>query len=497
MVKQTGGALLLSIKIDRHASHTIANQLYSAVRDLIHSGGLRPGERLPASRTLARDLEVSRTTVIDVFERLGSEGLVEARTGAGTFVSKAMLATRPTPPRLATSDSAATPIRKPRLSNTLSQAAKGFVDRLGHEVKAFTTALPAFDAFPRAQWARIASAHWRSDHETSMAYADPCGYPRLREAIASHLMVNRGINCNWQQIFIVGGAQHAFHLIGSILLNPGQKVWFENPGAIGARNSLLACGAELVPVPVDEHGLIVQSGLDQAAHFRLAFVTPSHQQPLGSSMSLDRRFALLQAAEDANAYIIEDDYDGEFRYGGHPLPTLKSIDMTGRVIYVGTFSKTLFPALRIGFILAPPPLVDTFSHLSRVLLQGVSSSPQAIIAEFMHNGHFATHIRRMRKIYSERQQVLCQAGQQHLANLLDITPTDTGLHTIGRLPAHVNAEAVAQAAAQAGVVVMPISRYCVTPTKLNGLVLGFSGVKPPEIVAGVKTLAKVIKRRLD
>jgi GntR family transcriptional regulator/MocR family aminotransferase len=209
-------------------------------------------------------------------------------------------------------------------------------------------------------------------------------------------------------------------------------------------------------------------------------------------MSLDRRFALLQAADDANAFIIEDDYDGEFRYSGHPPPTLKSIDMMGRVIYFGTFSKTLFPALRLGFIVAPPPLVDVFNRVSKALFQGVPSSPQAIVADFMQNGHFATHIRRMRKIYAERYQVLYDAAQQHLQGLLDIVPANTGLHTIGLLPPNIQEKDVAAAALKRDIVVTPIGRYCIAPTDTKGLVLGFSGIRPAEIAAGVDALAEIL-----
>ncbi len=493
MTKRTGGALLLSLNIDRRSAGTISNQIYSTLRDIIHSGGLQPGERLPASRTLAKDLSVSRTTVINVFERLMSEGLLESRTGAGTYVSDALLATRPIPPHAAAVGAQRGEIPKPRLSRTIDKADKGFVDRLPHDVRAFTTALPAFDEFPRAQWAHQASKHWRSEPEVSLGYADPRGYFPLREAIASHLLSNRGIKCEPEQIFVVGGAQQAFHLIGTILLDPGESVWFENPGAIGARNSLLACGARLVPVPVDHDGLDVQRGLQMAPEFRLAFTTPSHQHPLGASMSLDRRFALLQACDDADAYIIEDDYDGEFRYCGYPPPTLKSIDLAGRVIYVGTFSKTLFPALRLGFMLLPPPLVEVFDRVSKALLQGVASSPQAIVAGFMREGHFATHIRRMRNIYRERHQVLYDAANERLSELLEIVPTDTGLHTIGRLHSDLSEQEVAEKAKEKGLVVTPIERFCIAPSETKGLVLGFSGIKPAEIESSVAVLAEVIE----
>jgi GntR family transcriptional regulator/MocR family aminotransferase len=493
MVKRTGGALLLSLRIDRTSNRLVTTQLCTAIRDIILSGGLNAGERLPASRTLAIDLGVSRTTVIDVFERLAAEGLIESRTGAGTYVSDVLKDNRPAPPA-ATGNTTQPQAHQPRLSRSIMRASEMFLERLPHEPRAFTTAMPAFDAFPLALWSRQVSKHWRDQRDVVMGYSDPHGYAPLRRAIASHLRANRGIACEPEQIFIVGGAQQAFYLIGSLLLDPNDKVWFENPGAIGARNCLAACGARLIPVPVDGSGIVVEEGRRLAPDFRLAFVTPSHQQPLGSTMSLERRFSLLQAAEDANALIIEDDYDGEFRYGGHPQPTLKSVDATGRVIYVGTFSKTLFPALRLGYFLSPPALVDVFNQVTDAFLQGVPSSNQAVVASFMEEGHFAAHIRRMRKIYAERHQVLCDAAKQYLHGLLEIVPTDTGLHTIGLLPRRFSESKVAEAARARGITVAPIERFSIAPTGTNGLVLGFSGIKPPDIVAGVRTLGEVLDR---
>lgn len=492
MVKRAGGALLLSIAIDHESARPISTQLYVSLRDLMLSGAIAAGQRLPASRTLARDLGLSRTTVIDAFDRLIAEGLVESRVGSGTFVSDVLSRERPraAPPV----DRPALPGRKPSLSKAMGWAVDRFSDRprLPHIPRAFVTALPAFDAFPMAQWARLVAKHWRGAREEVMGYGPPTGHAGLREAIAAHLRANRGIACEREQIFITGGAQQAFHLVGSVLLNPGDKVWFENPGAIGARNSLLASGAELVPVPVDQEGLNVDEGLKRAPDFRLAFVTPSHHQPLGHILSLERRLALLRSAEQAGAWIVEDDYDGEFFFGRRPLPTLKSVDRIGQVIYVGTFSKSLFPALRLGFMLVPPSLVDTFAKVSSAFVQGVPTSVQAVVAEFIEEGHFATHIRRMRRIYQERHAALCDAAGRELAGLLDVAATDSGLHTIGRLARDFSEIAVARAAGERNVVVSPIARFSIEPTGDNGLVLGFGGVKPAEIKAGVAVLAEVL-----
>jgi GntR family transcriptional regulator/MocR family aminotransferase len=495
MVKRAGGALLLSVVIDHASPRAVSTQLYVRLRDLILSGGFSAGERLPASRTLARELALSRTTVIEAFDRLTAEGLIESRVGAGTYVSKALDAERPKAPAAHASTLAR---EAPRLSRAMAQSVERFGERrrLPSTARAFTTALPAFDAFPMAQWARLSAKHWRSNRDGVMGYGDPFGHLPLRQAIATHLRSNRGIDCDAGQIFIVGGAQQAFYLIGSVLLNPGDAVWFENPGAIGARNSLIASGAELVPVAVDEQGLRVDDALQRCPDFRLAFVTPSHQQPLGVVMSLERRFALLKAAERAGAWIIEDDYDGEFHFGGSPLPTLKSVDATGLVIYVGTFSKSLFPSLRLGYLLVPPALVDTMRSITSKLLHGVPSFVQSVVAEFIDEGHFASHVRRMRRIYAERHDVLCESAKRRLGGLLDIVPSQSGLHTIGHLAGSLSELGVAKAAEERDITASPISRFSIAPVAVSGLVLGFGGIPPAAIDAGVGVLADVLERQL-
>lgn len=496
MVKRAGGSLLLSIQIDRDAQQPVSTQLCIALREIILTGGFLAGERLPASRTLARDLSLSRNTVIEVFDRLVAEGLLESRTGAGTFVSAALNLGRPKPQQ---SNASLQVHSAPQLSSMMAQAVSRFGDRkrLPHTARAFTTALPAFDLFPMAQWARLSAKYLRSARDDILGYGDSDGLPQLRRALASHLRVNRGIACEAEQIFIVGGAQQAFHLIGSTLLNPGENVWFENPGAIGARNSLIACGANLVPVPVDAEGLRVDEALRLSPQFRLAFVTPSHQQPMGNVMSLERRFALLSAAERAGAWVIEDDYDGEFFFTGRPPPALKSVDTNGRVIYVGTFSKSLFPALRLGYVLVPPTLVDTFGTIMSNFLSGVPSHTQAIVAEFIDEGYFASHVRRMRLIYRERHDVLLACAQQRLAGLLDVQPTHSGLHTIALLPASISEMAISRDAEQRQISVSPISRFALAPVEFNGLVLGYAGISPKLITAGVEVLAQVLEARMS
>lgn len=491
MAKYAGGALIPTLTIDRNDRSSITVQLAGALRQLILSGQLRAGDRLPASRTLARDQGVSRTTAVTAYEQLAAEGLIRSHVGSGSYVSAEI-------PALAPADAAAPgpagPM--PRLARLSTEVSGRYFPRLAHPdtPRAFVTGMPAFDVFPMALWSRLAARYWRGPRSRVMSYPDPCGLPELRAAVARHLRANRGIACTPEEVFIFSGAQDAFNRIGSTLLDPGDAVLFENPGAIGARNSLISCGAHLVPVPVDDEGMNVRAGLAAAPGFRLAFATPAHQHPLGITMSLARRFDLLRAAETADAWIVEDDYVGEFHYGAHAPPTLKSIDTTGRVIYVGTFSKALFPALRLGYAVAPARLVPIFHRIAGATLQGVSAGIQAITAEFIDEGHLAAHIRRMRGIYAERRDALMSAAARDLAGLLDIRPTETGFHTIGTsTDTTLRDTTLALAAEQAGIATAPLSRFTIRPVARQAITLGFSAVPPAQIERGVQTLAAALR----
>jgi GntR family transcriptional regulator/MocR family aminotransferase len=490
-VKYAGGALLPTLRVDRESGRPIGVQLVSAIRELVLSGVLAPGQRLPSSRTFAHDQGISRTTAIGVYESLTAEGLVISRVGSGSYISDVLKAKA----NAAVAEHAGSVKQPTRLASLASRASEQFFPRLSHPTKPrpFVTGLPALDMFPMPLWAKLTARHWRSARGHMLGYPEPGGLRELRHAIAAHLRANRGIVCDPEEVFIVNGAQEAFNRIGSTLLDPGDAVWFENPGAIGARNSLLACGAKLVPVPVDEEGIDVAAGLDAEPNFRLAFVTPSHQHPLGAVMSLQRRFELLQAADRADAWIVEDDYDGEFYYSGHPPPTLKSVDTVGRVIYVGTFSKSLFPGLRIAFMVVSAPLSEVFARIAGAAFQGASTMLQSVVASFIEEGHFASHIRRMRKVYTERHEVLIDAALQRLGGAVAIKRAESGIQTVGHLLTEHDEQSVAAAAAARNVIVAPLARFCIAPVDAKGFAIGFSTSSPSEIRAGVDRLAEAIE----
>ena len=493
MVKHAGGALLPKLKVEPDAGVPITIQLAGSLRNLILSGDLQPGERLPSTRILAEDMGVSRTTVVNVYDQLATEGIIESHVGAGAYVSEALELRRPA--KLKPSKSKrSNPGLPPRLANLSADASQQYSPRLPHPEHPlpFTTGIPAFDAFPMAQWARLSAEVLRQPRDDILRYPDSAGLMELRQAIASHLRANRGINCAADEVFIFNGAQDAFNRIGLTLLDPGDAVWFENPGTIGARNSLITCGVKLVPVPVDSDGISVDDGLRLAPNFRMAFVTPAHQHPLGVTMSLKRRFELLRAAERSGAWIVEDDYVGEFNYSGRPPPTLKSVDEGGRVVYVGSFSKSLFPALRLGYVVAPPKLVDIFHRIVGATVQGAPTHLQWVVARFIQEGHFAAHIRRMRKLYAERKDALLDAASRHLGGMLTVRPTETGFQTDGTLAPDFDATEVARQAAERDIVVTPISRFCIVPAAQNGLILGFSAIPPAAIETGVRALSRLL-----
>ena len=488
-------APLSMLHIDADGSEPMYRQIYDAVRDEILSGRVRPGQRLPSSRRLADALSVSRTTTVLAFDMLLAEGYLEGRRGSGTFVSRELpehlLQARidaPRPPE---------PTRRiepsPRVAERArSQSTSRHMWHPGPPVP-FRLGLPAIDEFPHKAWGRIVARLANAPEQLEWDYGDPAGEPALRAAVAEHLVQYRGVDCTPEQILITSGSQQALDLCARVLVDAGEQCWMEDPGYAGAKAALTSAGVEVVPVPVDEDGLTVASGRKRAPRARMVYITPSHQYPLGVTMCLTRRLDLLEWARESDAWIVEDDYDSEYRYVGKPLSPLKTLDSGQRVVYVGTFSKTLFPALRIGYLAVPESLVNAFLSQRFASSRQVPTFEQSILATFMEEGHLARHIRRMRILYRDRLDALRAAADELAGNLLEIPAAATGMHVVAYLPEGVNDADVSARAARAGVVVAPLSSFRVTGEGRPGLLLGYTGFDAEGLHEGMTRLAGVVR----
>jgi GntR family transcriptional regulator / MocR family aminotransferase len=481
----------LFVRIDARRREGLQLQIYRSIRGAILDGIVGPGARLPSSRALADDLGVSRTTTLLAVQQLQAEGYLTARRGSGTSVADELpddlvprVGTRPAPGP-----------RPPTLSRrgTSVAAVREGARRLDGPPRAFRIGTPGVDLFPVALWSRLVSRRVRTVTAAQLDYGDPAGLRVLREAIASHVQTARGTRCEADQVLVVAGAQQGFELVCRLLMDPGDRAWMEEPGYPGARSALRAAGARIVPVRVDTEGLDVDQGARRASDARLVYVTPSHQYPLGVPMSLSRRLALLRWARGARAWVIEDDYDSEFRYGARPIPCLHGLDADGRVIYVGSFSKTLFPALRLGFLIVPRDLRDRLVAARAAADQHPPTIDQAVMADFLVEGHFARHVRRMRVAYRERLEALREAVDRHCRGALRVRPVATGLHALADLDG-VDAARVSREAALRGVEAAPVSAYFAgSAPGINALVLGFAAVRPDAARRGMERLALAIE----
>jgi GntR family transcriptional regulator/MocR family aminotransferase len=486
----TPPATSLLIRIDPRARWTLQQQIYAGVRRAILDGVVAPRTRLPSSRALAQDLRVSRTTSLLAMDQLRAEGYLIARRGSGTFVADVLPDDVP-PARDAR---AAGRPKHPPFSRRGAAlvATPGGARRLGGPPRPFRIGTPAVDLFPVPLWLRLASRRLRSVTAAQLDYGHPAGLRILREAIAEHVRTARGTQCAADQVLMVAGAQQGLDLICRLLLDPGDRVWMEEPGYPGARSALQGAGARILPVRVDADGLDVEAGVRNAGNARLVYVTPSHQYPLGVPMSLPRRLALLKWAAAARAWVVEDDYDSEFRYGARPIPCLHGLDSDGRVIYVGSFSKTLFPALRLGFVIVPPDLQDRVVAARSAADQHPPWLDQAVLADFMIAGHFARHLRRMRAAYQDRLEALVQAADRYGRGKLRPRPVQTGLHVVADLEG-VDAFRVSREAATRGVEATPLAAYFAGRARaVNGLVLGFGAVRPDAVSRGMERLGAAI-----
>jgi GntR family transcriptional regulator/MocR family aminotransferase len=488
-VTRTASGVLAVPPVARRAGAPLYRQIYEGYREAILELRLRPGQRLPSTRALAAELGISRIPVLNAFEQLLAEGYFESRVGAGTFVARS-LPDRTAPAALGAPRASNRPGPR-RVARTAVPAPARPAPWLGGWGP-FRVSEPAVDHFPFPLWARLVARYARAPNPDLLNYHDPMGYRPFREAVAEYLRTARALRCDAGRIMVVSGSQQALVITARVLLDPGSAVWIEDPGYGGARDALRMAGADLVPVPVDAGGLDVGAGAAHCANARAVYVTPSHQYPLGVTMTASRRLQLLDWAQSRGAWIIEDDYDSEYRYESQPITALQGLDRDGRVIYIGTLSKVLFPALRIGYLVIPPDLVPRFAAVREATDLFPPTLPQAVLAEFIGAGHFARHVRRMRALYRERRSALVDAIAQEFRGALSVLGAEAGIHLVVTLPRGSRDQAVAARAAREGVWAMPLSRCYAGGMSRQGLVLGYGGAGADVIPAAVRRLRRIV-----
>jgi GntR family transcriptional regulator/MocR family aminotransferase len=470
----------------RSTGQSLTGWLYGELRSAILEGRLAPSTRLPATRDFAALHGLSRGTVVQVFERLLSEGYLCSRVGAGTWISDRVMAQPQSLPDAAPPDYIRRTIssyKRPKAFAGLGPLGPARPFRIGHI---------DLQEFPLKLWATLASHRARRISSWQLAEYDLRGYRPLREAVAHYLGSSRGVGCAADQIIIVSGIQQALDLLARLLLKPGAKVLMEDPGYFGARIAFETAGAHIVPVPIDSEGINIRARRKTERAALGAYVTPAHQFPLGTVMSLGRRMELLQWASNAGAFIIEDDYDSEYRFEGRPIPALMSMDRSSSVILVGSFSKLLFPSLRIGYIVAPPALADfVVSFRARTDFRSVHLE-QAVMCDFIERGHLGQHLRRMREIYSERLATLFDAGHRYLRGAANILPIQSGLYTAAFLENGMSSNDAESAATAQGVETLSLDRYTLAASDPKGILLGFAGFPEPAIKDAIRKLAKAL-----
>ncbi|HEX7830564.1 MAG TPA: PLP-dependent aminotransferase family protein [Thermoanaerobaculia bacterium] len=485
MTKRTA---VLDLVLPPRAPRTPASRwLYDALRAEILEGRLRPGARLPATRDLATQYGLSRGTIVTAFELLAAEGYVEGSTGSGTFVNRVL------PDELleAGHQSATRKTSATKMKRRIADLPAPFPPFAPRPIRAFRTDTSAVDLFPMPLWAQLTARRQRRASANMLLGCDAMGYRPLRDAVADYLTTSRGVRCTADQIAIVSSAQEALDLVARLVLQRGDRACIEDPGYPGASYVFEAAGAKVSAIPVDDEGLQLRRAQMRGA--RLVYVTPAHQFPIGATMSLPRRLALLEWARENGALIFEDDYDSEYRYSGRPIPALQGLDQHGLVLFSGTFSKVLFPSLRLAYLVVPPDLIAAFDNAIALTKRHAALLEQAVLTDFIAEGHFGRHLRRMRQVYGERLSVLIEQARKRLDGLVEISAIEAGLQTVGWLAPGIDGEAVASAAASRNVEVTPLSRYSRRPLQRDGLQLGFAAVDADEIKRGVRELATLLE----
>jgi len=481
----------MNIAVDRKVPKPLHRQIYDGYRTAIVDGSLRPGQRIPSTRMLASEIGVSRLPVLNAYAQLLAEGYFESRVGAGTVVSGSLpdqfTSSAPTGARLAATPSGSRPIA--RRSSILPRFERApWLQGWG----AFSVGQVAFDQFPLQVWSNLVARRCRNMDAKSFHYGDQMGFKPLREVIASYLRTARSLHCDAEQVMIVNGSQQALEISARVLLDPSSPVWVEEPGYRLAQDAFALNGCHLVPVPVDKEGLDVAAGIKRCRKARAALVTPSHQFPLGVTMSASRRFQLLDWAQNTGSWIIEDDYDSEYRYESLPIASLQGLGANARVIYVGTFSKVLFPSLRLGYVVIPSDLVDRFLAIRRAMDLGPPSSYQEVLADFISEGHFARHIRRMRALYRERRRTLVASISNELGSMVEVLGSEAGMHLAVTLPNRSRDLKIAERAARQNLWLWPLSPSYLGEVSRPGFILGFGSTAVEEIPRAVRKLRNLL-----
>jgi GntR family transcriptional regulator / MocR family aminotransferase len=491
MSKNASAFFLPAIALDRRSSTPLYKQLYEAIRQDILRGALKKRLRLPSTRYFAAELNVSRNIVVIAFEQLLAEGYLQSKTGAGTFVADTL-------------PEEVLQVQNQSVNGDRSLSDRGrIIKKMARSIPVadprlryapFRFGLPALAALPLENWGRLLLENYRKASPEIGVPSNPAGHMRLREAIASYVGVARGVRCQVEQVIIINGSQQAIDLATRVLADPGDYAVIEDPGYLGARSALEAAGIRLLPGKVGKEGLLVGRLPKKQSKVRLVYVTPSHQFPLGVVLSLPNRLQLLDWAAHHDAWILEDDFDSEFRYESKPIPALQGLDQNGRVIYMGTFSKVLFPSLRLGYLIVPEDLVDAFVAARWISDRSSPLVEQAALADFITQGHLASHIRRMRALYMERRSVLMRVIREEMSDILETWDSEAGMHTVGWLPPGIADTRISEEAARSGLNTLPVSSFALRHLSRGGLLLGYAAFPPEVLRRSMRDLGSVIRK---
>jgi len=492
-VKSRPPGALPIFTLDRAGSVPLQRQIYDGYRDAILRGQLRPGEQILSSREFATELAVSRFPILNAYAQLLAEGYLESRVGAGTFVSASLPEQQMSVEVAGRAPAAPSGPRPVSRRSALYPAVSATAHIRGWG--SFGVHQPALDQFPFGIWSNLVARHSRNPQVRAIHHVDPRGAERFRGAICDYLRTARGVHCSPEQVLVVSGSQQALDITARVLLDPGNSVWVEEPGYSLQRIVLTAAGCRLIPVPVDEAGMDVAAGIRQSPRARAAFVTPSHQYPLGSTMSASRRIQLLNWAHSAGAWIIEDDYDSEFRFESLPIASMHGLDRNARVIYIGTFSKVLFPSLRLGYMVIPADLVDRFIAVRHAMDIFPPYLHQEVLADFILEGHFTRHIRKMRQVYKERRSILIDslAAEFPAESGFEVHGVEAGMHLAMTLPEGLDDREISARAAGSRLWLWPLSPSYTTSPSRSGFILGFGSSLPAQIPRAVRLMRSLIR----